>query len=371
MIRLIKYDGVSDKSVKAILTGSGSSSGNGDIPTRGGESATLDRQIWGQNDVGDDVDGSMTVNGDINIKCIIPPSYEDDDSDDGDDEVTEEGGGNLNVELKITANEVEANEIYAKEHLYIPHPSTKAKTDIIELLKGYDSRISQNTTNIASNKTEIDALKSRVSTNETNISNLTTTVNNHTTAINNNTTNIQNNADAIADLQDKVANGISEEYIKQLINQLAISKYGSYSTPIVLISGRVCKFTSGTSYYFTGGQNDKIGYISCSHKDGLMTLSFTPYENSQIHIQSVVVTQYRSGDSTDDIETTYLKGRSDGAHWFEARTDSSSDTKNIYIREFHQGNGDNDTWYSDYWGGDGGGIKEVNIIATGYISMTT
>jgi hypothetical protein len=47
MIRLIKYDGVSDKSVKAILTGSGSSSGNGDIPTRGGESATLDRQIWG------------------------------------------------------------------------------------------------------------------------------------------------------------------------------------------------------------------------------------------------------------------------------------------------------------------------------------
>ncbi|MBD5225834.1 MAG: hypothetical protein HDS68_07750 [Bacteroidales bacterium] len=152
----------------------------------------------------------MTVNGNISIKCIIPPSYEDDDSDDGEDEVSEEGGGNLDVELKITSKDVEANNIYATEHLYIPHPSTKAKTDIVELLKGYDSRITNNTTNIASNKTEIDALKDRVDTAETNITNLTTTVNNHTT-------NIKKNADDIADLQDKVANGVSEDYIKQLI----------------------------------------------------------------------------------------------------------------------------------------------------------
>lgn len=125
----------------------------------------------------------MTVNGDINIKCIIPPSYEDDDEGDGEDEEIEEGGGNLNVEQKITSNEVESNEIYAKKTLYIPHPSTKAKTDIVELLKGYDSRITNNTTNIASNKTEIDALKNRVGTAETNITNLTTKVNNNTTNI--------------------------------------------------------------------------------------------------------------------------------------------------------------------------------------------
>lgn len=362
-MRLIKYDGISDKSVKAILaSGGGSSSSSGDTGSRSGESTSLDRTIWGQDDTGDDIDGSMTVNGNISIKCIIPPSYEDDDSDDGDDEVAEEGGGNLDVELKITSKDVEANNIYATEHLYIPHPTTKAKTDIVELLKGYDSRITTNTTNIASNKTEIDALKGRVDTAETNITNLTTTVNN-------NTTNIQKNADDIADLQDKVANGISEDYIKQIINQLAISRYGSYYNPIVLVSGRVKKFTTGTSYYFTGHQSDKIGYISCSHTDGLMTLKFTPYNNAQVHISSVVVNQFRSGDSTDDITTTYLKGRSDGAHWFEARVDSDSNTKEIYIREFHQGNGDNDTWYSDYWGGDGGGIKEVNIIATGYITI--
>jgi len=49
-----------------------------------------------------------------------------------------------------------------------------------------------------------------------------------------------------------VANGISEDYIKQLVNQLAISKYGSYNNPIILISGRVKRFTTGTSYYFSG-----------------------------------------------------------------------------------------------------------------------
>lgn len=110
----------------------------------------------------------------------------------------ETGGGNLTVELKITSNEVEANDIYAKQHLYIPHPTTKAKTDIVELLKGYDTRITNNTTNIAANKTEIDALKGRVSTNETQIANLTTTVNN-------NTTNIQTNADEIEKLKQSVS----------------------------------------------------------------------------------------------------------------------------------------------------------------------
>ena len=107
------------------------------------------------------------------LKCI---------AGDGEDEEVETGGGNLTVELKITSNEVEANDIYAKQHLYIPHPTTKAKTDIVELLKGYDTRITNNSTNIATNKTEIDALKGRVSTAETNITNLTSKVNNNTTA---------------------------------------------------------------------------------------------------------------------------------------------------------------------------------------------
>ena len=361
-MRLIKYDGISDKSVKAILGSSGgnSSSNSSDVGSRS-EYTELNRTIWGQDDTGDDIDGSMTVNGNISIKCIIPPSYEDDDSDDGEDEVTEEGGGNLDVELKITSKDVEANNIYATEHLYIPHPTTKAKTDIVELLKGYDSRITNNTTNIASNKTEIDALKDRVDTAETNITNLNTTVNNHTT-------NIQKNADDIADLQDKVANGVSEDYIKQLIEQLAISRNGSYSNPIILISGRFRRSSvSGSNFYFFDGQNNNNMYVNtATAENGLLTIKLTSYNNAKIYISSVVVTQYKSGDTTDEITNPYIKGRSDGAHWFEARCDSHSDTKEIYIREFHQGNGDNDTWYSDNWFGDGG-IKQINVIATGYI----
>ena len=184
-MKLIKYDGISDKSVKAILASGGSSSSdNSDVGTRGG-SDSLNRTIWGQNDTGDDVDGSMTVNGNISIKCIIPPSYEDDDSDDGEDEELEEGGGNLDVELKITANEVEAKDIYATRHLFINYPnhpehSASNKKCIGEILSGIESNvkanadniktnqtnIKTNTDNIKANKDEIDKLKDRVSTNE-------------------------------------------------------------------------------------------------------------------------------------------------------------------------------------------------------------
>ena len=45
-MKLIKYDGVSDKSVKAIL-GSSASSDNVDAGTRGEASESLNRTIWG------------------------------------------------------------------------------------------------------------------------------------------------------------------------------------------------------------------------------------------------------------------------------------------------------------------------------------
>ncbi len=377
MIRLIKYDGISDKSVKAILTSGGGSSSGTDTPSRGGESVTLDRTIWGQNDTGDDVDGSMTVNGDINIKCIIPPSYEDDDSDDGDDEVAEEGGGNLNVELKITSNEVESNEIYAKKTLYIPHPSTKAKTDIVELLKGYDSRITNNTTNIASNKTEIDALKNRVGIAETNITNLTTKVNN-------NTTNIQANADEIEKLKDSV-DAISGDLgsldlsslstlIQQLQQDMKIVKYGNYQHPIVLLSGTVSKYSYASSsnlWHFSGCKSELITDLAISVDGGTMYLTPTFADNTSVYINAIHVTQEMSGDTADNSTVTKslhssaasIGGRNDGAHWFEAYYND----KKFKIREFHQGNDNNDSWTNDYWGADGGGIRAINITVIGYL----
>lgn len=378
MIRLIKYDGISDKSVKAILTsGGGSSSSSTDTPSRGGESVTLDRTIWSQNDTGDDVDGSMTVNGDINIKCIIPPSYEDDDEGDGEDEEIEEGGGNLNVELKITSNEVESNEIYAKKTLYIPHPSTKAKTDIVELLKGYDSRITNNTTNVASNKTEIDALKNRVGTAETNITNLTTKVNN-------NTTNIQANADEIEKLKDSI-DAISGDLgnidlsslstlIQQLQQDMKIVKYGNYSHPIVLLSGTVSKYSYSSSsnlWHFSGCKSELITDLAISVDGGTMYLTPTYADKTSVYINAINVTQEMSGDTADNSTTTKsshnsaatINGRNDGAHWFEAYNEGGV----IKIREFHQKDGNNDSWGNDNWAGDGGGIRAINITVIGYL----
>ncbi len=376
-MRLIKYDGISDKSVKAILASGGgsSSSGSTNVPTR--SESDLDRTIWGQNDNGDDIDGSMTVNGNISIKCIIPPSYEDDDSDDGDDEELEEGGGNLDVELKITSKDVEANNIYATEHLYIPHPSTKAKTDIVELLKGYDSRITTNTTNIASNKTEIDALKGRVDTAETNITNLNTTVNS-------NTTNIQANADEIEKLKDSIdtINGdlgsidLSEisQAIQALQNELKIVKYGNYQHPIVLLSGKIRKYSYANAtgvYHFEGCKSELITDLAITTDGGTMILTPTFAEKTSQYINAIHVTQEMSGDTANnDTATksthstdTSINGRSDGAHWFEAYLDGS----NIKIREFHQRDQNNDSWGNDNWAGDGGGIRAINITVIGYI----
>lgn len=252
-MRLIKYDGVSDKSIKAILANGGgsSSNNNSDLSSRAGSDLELDRTIWGQKDEGDDIDGSMVVNGNISINCIIPPSYDEevDDSDDGEDEEVEEGGGNLNVELKITSNEVESNDIYAKSHLYIPHPSTKAKTDIVELLKGYDSRITNNTTNIAANKAEIDALKGRVSSAETNITNIITHQESQDVMINANVQEIlqlkgktSTNETNITNLYEIVGGTegeglLTEERVLELIK--ANAPTADVNAPVVLFSGTI------------------------------------------------------------------------------------------------------------------------------------
>lgn len=269
---------------------------DGGTSTRGGGSSTtssnveLDRTIWGQNDSGDDIDGSMVVNGNVTIQAIVPPTYDDEDGSDGDDIAEETGGGNLTVELKITSNEVEANDIYAKQHLYIPHPTTKAKTDIVELLKGYDTRITNNSTNIASNKTEIDALKGRVSTAETNITNLTSKVNNNTTAITNNTTNIQANADDIQELRELIA--VSKG------DQLPLGT-------IIMFNGAVSKIPKGWSICDgTNGTPNLIDrFVKASNSAGVIggADSFTlTVGNLPPHSHNVLKTFYGRSDNAND-----------------------------------------------------------------------
>lgn len=120
-MRLIKYDGAPD-STKTTILGGGSSSSSGGGESGGGASRGDDasRKIWGQNDTGDDIDGTQTVHGNVIIKAITPPTYDpDDEGDDGDNEEQEEGGGSLDVEVDVTVG----------RHLYItnPHPYHKGE----------------------------------------------------------------------------------------------------------------------------------------------------------------------------------------------------------------------------------------------------
>ncbi len=361
---------------------SGGSSSSGSSTSSRGDS-DVDRMLWGNQDDGSDIDDTMFVNGSIYLKKA---DYSDEDGDDEDDKEAadkeymledDDEGGNIYADGKVKANEVEANDIYAKQHLYIPHPTTKVKTDIIELLKGYDTRISNNTTNIASNKTEIDALKGRVDTAETNITNLTTKVTN-------NTTNIQTNADEIEKLKKSVSDiggdlaGIDlttiNNTLQSLQQELKVVKYGNYQHPIVLLSGKIKKYSyasASNTFTFDGCKSELITNLTISADGGTLSVTPTFADNTSVYINAIHVTQEMSGDTANNDTATKsthstsvsIGGRNDGAHWFEAYYESGV----FKIREFHQKDGNNDSWGNDYWGGNGGGIRAINITVIGYL----
>jgi len=350
-MKLIKYDKGRDSTSTTIINAGGS--GGGDTSSRGesGLTTSLNRTIWGQNDIGDDVDGTMVVNGDIHIKTIVnnPSDTTEEEGEDGEWEGVEEGGGSLYVEQNAEINK----DAYIKQHLYINYPlHTDAKQCVVDLIKKNADNIDKNKTNISNNTTEINSLKTRVSNAETNITN--------------NATNISNNTTEINKLK---SSSLTEDRVKELIKELTPSVYGDYSNPVVLYSGRIRRSSvANSNVYFIEGNHKNCFSMSVSIDGGLMTISITP-NNCDVNVGSVCVTQYRSGDTGDNVTATVsIKARSDGAHWFEARQDRTTNTTKVYIREFHQGNGDNDTWYSDNWFADGG-IKEINVIMTGYVSF--
>ena len=189
-MRLIKYDKTKETITKSASSG-GSSTVTEETISRSGE-----REIWGQNDTFDDIDGSMTVNGDITIKSITPLSEDEDDDGDGEYEDYEEGGGNLNVENKITTNDFETNNATINKHLYVTLPHAEhngVKKCLVEIAQNNATNIANNTINITTNTNEINSLK--------------TTVNNHTTNITNNTNNITNLTGRVEKLESKKAVG--------------------------------------------------------------------------------------------------------------------------------------------------------------------
>ncbi len=361
---------------------SGGSSSSGSSTSSRGDS-DVDRMLWGNQDDGSDIDDTMFVNGSIYLKKA---DYSDEDGDDEDDKEAadkeymledDDEGGNIYADGKVKANEVEANDIYAKQHLYIPHPTTKVKTDIIELLKGYDTRISNNTTNIASNKTEIDALKGRVDTAETNITNLTTKVTNNTTNIQTNADEIEKPKKSVSDIGGDLA-GIDlttiNNTLQSLQQELKVVKYGNYQHPIVLLSGKIKKYSyasASNTFTFDGCKSELITNLTISADGGTLSVTPTFADNTSVYINAIHVTQEMSGDTANNDTATKsthstsvsIGGRNDGAHWFEAYYESGV----FKIREFHQKDGNNDSWGNDYWGGNGGGIRAINITVIGYL----
>ena len=177
---------------------------------------SIDRVLWGQNDNGEDIDGSMWINGSLYLGAIDYGSEDDEETttDAGDIFIDDAETGSL-----IADALVQSRDMYCKEHPYITYPITNGKkTDLRELFNGFDERIKTNTTNIATNKTniatnttEITKLKSRVSTNETNIKTNTTNISTNATNIKNldkrvttNTTNISTNTTNITGLDTRV-----------------------------------------------------------------------------------------------------------------------------------------------------------------------
>lgn len=196
-----------------ITTRTGVSTGaisSGSSSTGGG---SLDRVLWGQNDEGEDIDGSMWVNGSLYIGAIDYGSEDDEATVDDSNVFVDDA----EIGSVIANALIQSKDMYCKEHPYITYPITNGKkTDLRELFNGFDERIkanetniktnttniTNNTTNIAANTTEITKLKSRVTTNETNITNNTTNIAANTTEIKNineKITNIKTNITALQD----------------------------------------------------------------------------------------------------------------------------------------------------------------------------
>lgn len=136
----------------AISSGSSTTGGGGD----------LDRTLWGQNDDGSDIDGSMWVNGSMYLGEIDYGS-EDDESTTSD--ASETFVDEAEVGSVIASGLVQGKDMYCKEHPYITYPITNGKkTDLRLLLNSFDSFISTNATNIATNTSNINSLKTRVTT---------------------------------------------------------------------------------------------------------------------------------------------------------------------------------------------------------------
>lgn len=185
-----------------LSTRAGISTGaiSGGTSSSGGVSS-LDRVLWGQTDEGEDIDGSMWINGSLYLGAI------DYGSEDDEEDTTDAGVFVDDAEIGsvIASGLVQGKDMYCKEHPYITYPIVNGKkTDLRELFNGFDERIKTNATNIATNKTNISTNATNIAANTTEITKLKSRVTTNETNIKTNTTNISTNATNIKNLDKRV-----------------------------------------------------------------------------------------------------------------------------------------------------------------------
>lgn len=241
-MKIVSYTKTTDSTGTGISGGGGSGSSS-EIQTPAGTRTELDRTIWGQQDSGDDIDGSMTVHGDVYVKVIEEKNYEpDDEDDDGEPIEEEEGGGSLFVDLTVRAKDIEALEdLSVGRHLYVNYPAHPAhpaenKKCLGEILMTIESDISTNKSNITANANEITTLKGRMSSAEKQIEINSTNIDLNEIAI-------KNNADEIVALKNRTT--ATETAIANYLPIGSIIMFNGLSSAIPE-GWHICDGTEGT-----------------------------------------------------------------------------------------------------------------------------
>lgn len=102
-----------------VSTGSISS----DSSSSGGVSS-LDRVLWGQTDEGEDIDGSMWINGSLYLGAI---DYGSEDDEEDTTDASEIFVDDAEIGSVIASGLVQGKDMYCKEHPYITYPITNGK----------------------------------------------------------------------------------------------------------------------------------------------------------------------------------------------------------------------------------------------------
>lgn len=275
---------------------------------------------------------------------------------------TEVDSSITSIKSSLNSHITSSNNKFTEVDTSISDLSTRIK----QQLENFDDNITDSIDNISTRLSNTESsLSTHITNSNTKFTNINSSISTLNTYISNVSQTASDNSSKIIDISTRLSQIKSCE-CSGSSSASDILLYGSSTNPIVLFSGDSSK-QSGNYYLISGNRNEKIISMTAAISDGLMTVSITPASGWKANISAISVTQ-RYSEKTAAITTTLFKdNRNVGAHWFEARPDTTQGTTKVYIREFHQIDKDKDSWDSATWFYEGG-VRSVNIIMTGYMS---